>query len=239
MMRAMRAETGAGPVGAGPGLRRDARHNRHLLLDAARQVLQEQGLDASLDVIARRAGVGNATLYRHFPTREKLYEAVFAEAGDILARVRERVLRIDDPWTALAAYLEEACAFLATDQGLSDLMMQGMPRSPVLNEFRVRSDQLVRTLLDQAQRQGAVRSDIGLTDVLLILGALQRVVPATAAVCPHSWRRHLAITLDGLRPHNETTLPAAALSYDQLLEVGQHFHPPRRAGNRKQATSPI
>src|ERR687887_1500113 len=96
---------------ARPGLRSDARRNRKLLLQAAGEVLREDGLDASLDEIARRAGVGNATLYRHFPTREKLCEAVFAEAGEELKLIWERVLCVEDPWQALVTYFEEACPF--------------------------------------------------------------------------------------------------------------------------------
>jgi hypothetical protein len=83
-----------------------------------------------------------------------------------------------------------------------------------------------------------VRADIVLTDVLFILGSLMRVIPAASAVAPNSWRRHLAITLDGLRPrpHSSpgTPLPPAPLSYDQLLEMGEHFHASGRAhGSRK------
>jgi AcrR family transcriptional regulator len=223
MMRVM------SPRGPSSGLRRDAARNRGLLIDAAGAVLREQGLDAPLDEIARRAGVGNATLYRHFPAREELYEAVFAEAGEALERIRDRVLTVDDPWRAVVAYFEEACAFIADDQGLCDLMMQGMPRSPVLNEIRANADSLLGTLLDRAQDRGAVRADIGLTDVLFLLLSLLRVVPASAAVAPDAWRRHLAITLDGLRPRDGhprdgTDLPPTSLSYEQLAEVGQQFH---------------
>src|SRR4051812_27126806 len=81
-------------------LRRDAERNRKLLLDAAREVFAEHGLDASLDEIARRAGVGNATLYRRFPTRESLYAAVFADLGDIMRELGERALRIENAWNA-------------------------------------------------------------------------------------------------------------------------------------------
>jgi AcrR family transcriptional regulator len=91
--------------------------------------------------------VNNATLYRHFPTRERLYEAVFARAGEALERALDQALRMDDPWIALATYFDEACAFTATDQGLCDLTMQGMPGSPVLSELRVKADTLMQTLL--------------------------------------------------------------------------------------------
>jgi AcrR family transcriptional regulator len=219
MMQIMQVE------GNNSGLRRDAARNRQRLIDAAGEVLREQGLDAPLDEIARRAGVGNATLYRHFPTRERLYEAVFARAGETLERVLDRAMRIDDPWIALATYFDEACAFIATDQGLCDLMMQGMPGSPVLNEFRVKADTLMQTLLDRAQERGVVRADIRLTDVLFILFSLLRVVPASAAISPDAWRRHLAITLDGLRPRaGSGELPPTSLDYEQLVELGQHFH---------------
>src|SRR4051794_2402941 len=87
--RAMPASPGTRPT-----LRSDARRNRRRLLEAARGVMRQQGLEASLGEIARRAGVGNATLYRHFPTREALWEAVFAEYGSELEEIRERVLRI-------------------------------------------------------------------------------------------------------------------------------------------------
>jgi AcrR family transcriptional regulator len=232
MMLPMRADSGVGS-----GLRSDARRNRNLLLRAAGEVLREQGLDAPLDEIARRAGVGNATLYRHFPTRENLYEAVFAEAGALLERIWDRTLGIEDPWLALVAYFEEACGFFATDRGLSDLMVQGMPRSRVLDELRAKGDLLMRTLLERAQHAGVVRADVDLSDVILLFCALQRLVPAVELVCPGSWRRHLAITLDGLRPNHGAGLPPSVLNYDQLLEIGQCFHAPR-AGDRGRRRRP-
>src|ERR671919_154879 len=151
------------PVGTG----------RAPLLEAAREVMREQGLDASLGEIARRAGVGNATLYRHFPTREALCEAVFAEYGNDLERIRERVLRIPDAWDALVAWLEETCAECASDQAFADLVTHGMTQSPALNEVCEQGLRLARTLLENAQRQGAVRSDIELTGLLFIMGSLQ------------------------------------------------------------------
>src|ERR687891_626677 len=123
---------GAAPE-ARPAQRSDARRNRMRLLEAAREVMREQGLDASLGEIARQAGVGNATLYRHFPTREALCEAVFAEYGNDLTQIRERVLQIPDAWDALTTWLEETCTVAATDQAFADLVTHGMPQSPALN----------------------------------------------------------------------------------------------------------
>ena len=189
--------------------------------------MREQGLDASLDVIARRAGVGNATLYRHFPTREALCEALFGEYGSDLERIRDRVMRIADAWEALVALLEEMCAACASDQAFADLVTRGMPRSPTLDEVCDRGIRLVQVLLDRAQSQGAVRSDIELTDVLFILHSLQRMIPAAASVAPDAWRRPLAIALDGLRPRGRSPLPATSMTLAQLTELGE------RAGARR------
>jgi AcrR family transcriptional regulator len=204
-------------------LRRDAERNRRRLIQAAGELLRKHGLDTPLDEIARRAGVGNATLYRRFPTREELYEAVFAETGRLLAEIADRVLAIEDGWTALVSYLEEICAFMATDQGLSDPMTEWMPRSPALNEIRLRNEAVVGELLERAQRQGGARPDVGFTDMALIMCSLQRVIPASSAVCPDAWRRHLAITLDGLRPRPDSTLPPTALGYEQLQALAPHL----------------
>jgi AcrR family transcriptional regulator len=203
------------------GLRADARRNRRRLIEAAGQLCRERGLDASLDEIARRAGVGNATLYRHFRTREALWEAAFAEVADLLGQIGRRVVTIEDPWAALVAFFDEVCVATADNQGLRELIARGMPGSSALTELRLRANELLRTLLERAQHAGVVRADISLTDLALMLHATLSVVPAIASVAPGAWRRHLAITLDGLRPRADSAaLPPAQLTYEQLLTIG-------------------
>jgi AcrR family transcriptional regulator len=227
---------GAAPD-ARPGLRSDARRNRRRLVDAAKGVMREQGLDAPLGEIARRAGVGNATLYRHFPTREALWEAVFTDFGADLERIRERVLQIPDAWEALVTWLEDMCETCATDQAFADVVAHGKPRSPALDEVGEQGVRLAETLLERAQRQGAVRSDVELADVLLIIYSLHLVVPVAARVAPDGWRRHLAIALDGLRPREGSTLPATGMTFDQLVELGEQVHTgPRRPASRDTET---
>jgi AcrR family transcriptional regulator len=217
---------------ARPRLRTDARRNRRRLLEAAREVMREQGLDASLGQIARRAGVGSATLYRHFPTREALCESVFVEYGNDLERIRERVLQIPDPWDALVAWLEETCTAFSTDQAFAELVAHGMPQSPTLNDVCLRAIRFAGTLLHNAQCKGVVRSDIELTDLLLVVYSLQHMVPAAASVAPDAWRRHLTIALDGLRPWEGASLPASAVTFDQAVELGERM----RSGPRRQAS---
>jgi AcrR family transcriptional regulator len=208
---------------ARPGLRSDARRNRRRLLRSAREVMREQGLDASLGEIARRAGVGNATLYRHFPTREALCEAVFAEYGGELEEIRDRVLRIPDAWEALTTWLEETGAEFATDKAFADLVTRGMAQSPALNELCMGAMALAETLFRNAQRQGAIRADAEFTDLMVAMYALQQVVAATSQVAPDAWRRHLAIALDGLRPREagRAPLPPVAITFEQLVAIGE------------------
>ncbi|GAA5134080.1 hypothetical protein GCM10023320_61290 [Pseudonocardia adelaidensis] len=214
--------------GARPALRSDARRNRRRLLEAARGVMRQQGLEASLGEIARRAGVGNATLYRHFPTREALWEAVFAEYGSELEEIRERVLRIPDAWEALVTWLEETCAAFATDKAFADLVTRGMSQSPALNELCTTALRLSETLFRNAQRQGAIRPDAELTDLMFVMYSLQQVVPVTAQVAPDAWRRHLAIALAGLRSSEGPPLPPAAITFEQFVELGECPQPVHR-----------
>lgn len=218
-------------------LRSDAQRNRGRLLQSAAEVLREQGLDASLDEISRRAGVGNATLYRHFPSREELLEAVYLEQVDARRQSFERSLAMSDGWRALTHYFEEACDFFATDHGLADLLTRGMPRSPMLDEMRDSCQSILRALLDRARAEGSVREDIEQTDLMWILTSLQKVVAISEPIHPDAWRRYLALTLRGLRPPGLGTgeLPASSLDADtfqELLCPRAPTHTPRHSRTR-------
>jgi AcrR family transcriptional regulator len=206
----------------GPRLRKDALRNRQLLLEAAREVFAEQGLGASLDEIARRAGVGNATLYRRFPTRESLYAAVFTPIAEALGALGDRVLGIEDAWTGLVAYAEGVCALTASDRGVCDLMMSGFSQPPSMAESIERT---LRQLVDGVHRQGSIRPDITFVDVQAAILAVLLLIPAYMAVRPDAWRRHLSLTLDSLRPPERTPLPAASLTEDQFRRVTGHLFP--------------
>ncbi|GAA2404769.1 helix-turn-helix domain-containing protein [Streptomyces glaucosporus] len=206
-------------------LRRDARRNRELLLAAARAVYAEQGVDAPLDEIARRAGVGNATLYRHFPTRGALIEAVFGDSLTETMRWGEEVRRGEDPWESLTVYLERVFEGLAADRGANDLMTTGVEGVPSLEALRAHNHETIGVLIRRAQEQGTVRRDVTAEDLLFALAALGRVVPASAAVVPGSWRRYLALLLDGLRAEAARPLPAPPLTFGQLEEVLREVGP--------------
>src|SRR3954452_19376174 len=116
-------------------LRADAARNREAIVEAARAVFAEQGLDAPLDEIAKRAGTGNATLYRRFPTRGDLIAAVFAERmGDHLAAV-ERALAHEDPWEGFASYVQAVTSMQTRDHGIADLVTMDVPGAPEIEQL--------------------------------------------------------------------------------------------------------
>ncbi|MFC8449736.1 TetR/AcrR family transcriptional regulator [Kitasatospora sp. NPDC057223] len=199
-----------------PARRRDARRNRELLITAAREVYSEQGVDAPLNVIARHAGFGNATLYRHFPDRAALAEAVFREALGTIREAGEQARSAADPWAGLTGYLDRVFALLATDRGAGDLMTTGLAGVPSLDALHPHNLETVAMLVGRAQENGTVRGDVTPEDLLLTLAALGRVAPALEAAAPGAWHRPLALFLDGLRTPVARPLPAAPLTSVQL-----------------------
>lgn len=212
-------------------LRRDARRNRELLMEAAHEVFAEQGLQAPLDVIARRAGIGNATLYRHFPTRAALIDAVFHDqlAGTMTAGEQARTA--PDAWTGLTAYLDAVFVTLAADRGTNDLMTTRLDGVGSLDAVHAHNRETMELLLRRGHEEGTVRPDVTVEDVLFALAALGRAVPAlTAATTPDAWRRPLSLFLAGLHTAPAARpLPAPALTPTQLGAALQELGPHRTA----------
>ncbi|MEU3838664.1 TetR family transcriptional regulator [Streptomyces sp. NPDC028635] len=203
-----------------PAGRRDAQRNRKLLTDTAREVFAEQGLHAPLDVIARRAGVGNATLYRHFPTRAALVDEVFRDALTETTAAGERARTAHDAWTGLTEYVRTVFASLAADRGTNDLMTTNLKGVASLEAIHAHNRETIDELRRRGQEQGTVRPDLTTEDLLFMLAALGRTVPALTAVAPDAWFRPLTLLLDGLRADPAAPpLPAPALSSDQLGTV--------------------
>ncbi|MEU0425683.1 TetR family transcriptional regulator [Streptomyces canus] len=212
-----------------PVRRRDARRNRELLVEAAHEVFTEQGLEAPLDVIARRAGVGNATLYRHFPSRAALVDAVFRDplAGTMAAGEQARAAA--DPWEGLVGYTEAVFAVLATDRGTNDLMTTHLEGVESLQAVHAHNRATMELLLRRGRDEGSIRADVTTEDVLFALAALGRAVPSLAAAAgPEAWRRPLALFLDGLHASPTVApLPTPALTADELGDALQGLGPHR------------
>ena len=182
-------------------MRADARRNRQRLIAAALAAFTEHGADdASLDEIARRAGVGIGTLYRHFPNRQALLEAVYRDqVEDLCAAARDRAAAAA-PAQALADWLRDLMAFAATKRNLTSSLMSS-PESK-RSEVAVSCSAMVREaadgLLARAQRSGEIRPDVDATDLLRLSHALALAseLPSTHADQPE---RLLQVLLDGLR----------------------------------------
>ena len=198
-------------------LRRDARRNRGAILAAARQVFCDHGLEAPLEEIARRAGVGIGTLYRHFPSRVELLDAVLADTVQAHVDAAEKALAIDDPWDGFASYLEQSCRLQAANRGLNDAMGMRFPRAATLEAARRRLFELVGQVVDRAQQSGQLRADLTLEDLAFVTWANTRILQAVrAAGAPDAWRRHLGLLLDGFRAERAAPLPEPPLSPRQV-----------------------
>jgi AcrR family transcriptional regulator len=198
------------------GSRKDALRNHRLLVVAAREVFVERGIDAPLDEVARRAGVGSATLYRHFPTRDALVNAIVLERVDeFLAFVRTAVEE-PDAWSGLTRFLEGILEQQAGDRILREMFLRYPPGAGTLAEVQEQMRCLVEQLLTRAHDQGALRPDFGVGDLALLLWSFTPVIEATVDSAPTVWRRHLHWTLDGLRPHAATPQDEPALTDEQL-----------------------
>ncbi|MBV2155903.1 TetR/AcrR family transcriptional regulator [Kitasatospora sp. SUK 42] len=200
-----------------PGrLRRDAQRNRDLLLAAARDMFSRHGLDVPLDQIAKEAGVGNATLYRHFPTREALIAEVFADAGAGLVGAGEEALAAEDAWTGLERYFGRIFELVSADRGINDLVTRAVPGVPGMAEIGRGHAATVGALIARAQEQGTMRRDVVAMDLLFLLGPFCRALPAAAELRPDLWRRYLALLLDGLRTQATHPLPVPPIGEEHL-----------------------
>jgi AcrR family transcriptional regulator len=200
-------------------LRRDAQRNRDLIVAAARAAFAAEGLGVPVEDIARRAGVGMGTLYRRFPSKDDLIDAVLADAFEQYAEAAEAALALEDPWQGFCAFLERALSLHAENRGLKDLIASSDHGRARTAAMRSRVQPVLTRLIARAQEHGALRADFALEDIPLVLWSSGRVVEVTSTVAPELWRRSLGLMLDGLRADAATPLPQPPLTRAQLDRV--------------------
>jgi AcrR family transcriptional regulator len=175
--------------------RADARRNYDKLIAAAREAFTERDRSASLEDIARRAGVGIGTLYRHFPTRADLIEAVYVEEVEALCRSAAD-LTDAPPWDALVGWLHRFIGYVATKQALAEELFAVADRDAELfKSCRVAFYGAGEPLLRRAQEAGAVRPDVSIDDVVQMVGGIAKIQATDPAIV----ERILSVALDGLR----------------------------------------
>lgn len=214
------------------GLRRDAAANRERILTAASRLFGEQGLDASMDEIGRAAGVGAGTLYRRFPTKEALLEAILADGLDRIEEFARAALDEEDAFAGLAHFLERSLLLQVENRAFVEVLTLRLTVERRLTEARERIRPLTEQLVARAQEQGTLRADLTAADVQVLFWELGRVIDATGTCAAGLWRRYLALALDGLRATAASPLPHPPPTLAQLdqamVETAE-----RRGLNRK------
>ncbi|MGW6457562.1 TetR/AcrR family transcriptional regulator [Streptomyces sp. NPDC055078] len=198
-------------------LRADARHNRERILDAAREVFAAQGVDAPMSTVARRAGVGVATLYRRFPTRDALVTAAFAEQLGLCAAAFDEALADPDPGRGLRALLEEVCTTQVTDRGFAAVFMAQFPfmaRSPDGHDYdreRACAEERLARLVRRAREAGQLRDDFDPADITLLLMANSGLAGQPREAALAASRRLLAYLFQAFRAQDSGPLPPPAV----------------------------
>jgi AcrR family transcriptional regulator len=197
-------------------LRSDARQNHETILSATRHLFAAQGLDVPAREVARAAGIGVGTLYRHFPTREDLVDAVLEEALAAFVTAVETALEDDDPWHGFTSFFESAVALHARNRGLMSMIESNEHGLKRAQAMRRRLRPLLARLVERAKECGGLRPDFAAQDVLLVFWAVDRAIERAGDLV---WRRQLAFLLDGLRAERATPVPYPPLTDAQLRRV--------------------
>jgi AcrR family transcriptional regulator len=200
---ALEAEEGARP------LRADAQRNRGRILTAASELFAERGLSVPLEDIARRAGVGVATLYRRFPTRADLAAAALERNVLQYTDAVDRAMANPQPWEGFRTLIFDLCELQASDAGLRDLLTTAFPSNTTIEQRINQALVKVKVLITRAQEEGGLRPDLMAADIAVMLLANAGVLATTADAAPDAWPRFAALMVDAFHARPDTPLPPA------------------------------
>ncbi|HEX4108469.1 MAG TPA: helix-turn-helix domain-containing protein [Solirubrobacteraceae bacterium] len=212
-------------------LRRDAERNRMRILEAAAELFTERGLDVTLNDIAHHAGVGVGTVYRRFPDKEQLIDALFEERLGQLVELADLAQRDPDPMSGLRGFLERALELQAADRGLKELLLATSRGREQIGRLRGAIVPRVGEVVERARAAGMLRPDIASTDMPIVQLMVGAVIDCCRDLEPELWRRYLAIVLDGMTadPADREPLAVPSVTHDQLDAVMAAWRPPRRS----------
>jgi AcrR family transcriptional regulator len=200
-------------------LRSDARRNRAALVASARELFGREGVDVPVEEITQHAGLGMGTLYRHFPTKDELIDAVLEDAFAEILRLAEEAVAEADAWAGFTGFLERALELHAQNRGVKDMLAWRQHGARHADALRRRIRPLLARLVERVQKQGALRADFTPEDLPLLFWSAGRVIETTAKVAPGAWRRYLGLMLDGLRAEAATPLPEPPLTRAQVTRI--------------------
>lgn len=201
-------------------LRRDAERNRRRILDAAARLIGERGLDISHDQIAREAKVGVGTVYRRFPSREQLFDAVYHEQLDQMVAVAEQAAEHDDPWGALEFFFVQTFEQQAANRGLRELLIGHAGTTELARRAQERISPIIANIVARAHRTGKLKSSVGATDMAMIPVMINALMRASRGVDAELWRRWLAILLEGMAGGTrQDSFPGAPPKPDEITRL--------------------
>jgi AcrR family transcriptional regulator len=190
-------------------LRADARRNRERILEAAKEVFGEQGGDAQMDDVARHAGVGVGTVYRHFPNKDVLMGELVTANFTTFTEMAREALGEKDAWEALRALLYRCAGHMSENVALQDALRNAGAAFEYSEPARLELDKVSDKLIKRAQRQGAMRKDFTVEELGMLMGGLCASMSGPLAE-KRNWQRHLEILLDGLRARPAARSPKAS-----------------------------
>ena len=199
--------------------RRDGQQSHDKLIASAQREFAVRGVDASLEKIARDAGVSIGTLYRHFPTRLDLLMAAFKPRVEEFLDGADRALAMDDPWEGFVYYLENLFRVQAGDRGFNDFLSRRFTDNAETERIHDLMCQQIADVLARAQEAGEARPDIALADIVTLIWSNGRITSATVAAAPNAWRRHLHLTLDAYRADRAHPIPEPPMTDEQLYQA--------------------
>ncbi len=205
------------------GLRRDAIVNRQKVLDAATEIFSQKGVNASLEDVAKRAGVGIGTLYRRFPSRAELIVAVYEPAIEAWAASIDDALASKDPCAGLRTVLAGLFELQFTFRGFADVMTMTFPLSPEFEATRMRGVEGLRVLTKRAKRRGCLRTDYSPMDLMIFMMANAGIVEAGGDVARIASDRLLAYFFRSIMVSPDKKLPPPP----ELTEVIKAMRRPR------------
>jgi AcrR family transcriptional regulator len=188
-------------------LRADAEQNRERIVEAAQALFAERGIDVTREEIARRAGVGMATLKRRYPTRADLVAGVFEEKMWRFADGARKALKDPDPWDGFSRYVRSLCSMQQSDRGFSDVLTMTFPSVARFEAARQQAFEDFSELTRRAKEAGSLRKDFVPEDLIILLMATAGVVGATGKVAPRSAPRLIGYLLQAFAAPGEGKLP--------------------------------
>lgn len=208
-------------------LRRDAQRNRERIIEAAGEVFATRGFAATLDDVAHHAGVGVGTVYRRFPTKEELIDAVFTDRLEDLVTLAEEALTAPSAWEGLTGFLRTSARWHAGDRGLRDAAL-----SMGEQHFKQAGEQIVpllEQLMQRAHAEGTLRLDAGFHDFPIIMAMVTEMAQHSEGCRPGLYERYLELVIEGLRARPDNGTLGAEPTDTDVQAVMRGCVPPMRS----------